>query len=105
MLFACQKTNPGNVYKFNGNLSLLNQKDMYPTDEIFEELFDFSETSSPIEHFETLGYEGSNFIEMTGSVLINISLAITTALILRIVNFLAIKCVKYRFMRKIGSNL
>ena len=49
---------------------------MYPTDEIFEEIFDFSATESPIKHFETLGYEGSNFIEMTGSVLINISIAI-----------------------------
>lgn len=77
MLFKCQETLPGNVYVFNSYLSQLNQKDMYPTDIIFEEIFNFTETESPNEHFETLGYEGHNFIDMTGSVLINITLAIS----------------------------
>ena len=59
ILFSCQKSVPGNVYVFNGYLSMLNQKDMYPTDEIFESMFDFSETDSPIEHFETLSMVSS----------------------------------------------
>jgi hypothetical protein len=67
---------------------------MYPTDEIFEKVFDFSETTSPIEHFETLGYEGYNFIEMTGSVLINISIAILTAIAVRLLNRVAICSIK-----------
>ena len=78
---------------------------MYPTDEIFKKIFDFSWTKSPIEHFETLGYEGSNFIEMTGSVLINISLAIFTAIVVRLLNKLAILLINYRTMRSFGSKL
>ena len=105
MLFKCQQTNPGNVYEFNGNLAQLNQKDMYPTDEIFEFLFDFSETISPIEHFESLGYEGSNFIQMTGSLLINIAIAIVTALVMKFLNFMSVKCKRYPTMRRFGSKL
>ena len=78
---------------------------MYPTDEIFEEVFDFSETESPIDHFETLGYEGSNFIQMTGSVLINILIAAFTAIVVRIANYVALKLRAFKYMRILGSKL
>jgi hypothetical protein len=85
---------------------MLNQKDMYPTDEIFEEMFDFSETDSPIEHFETLGYEGSNFIEMTGSVLINIIIAIVTAIFVNLLSFIIFNCcIENRRARYVGAKL
>ena len=68
------------MYVFNQYLSVFNQKDMYPTDEIYAIFFEFSETTSPIEHFEDLGYEGSNFVELSGSTLINLILPIIIAL-------------------------
>jgi hypothetical protein len=105
ILFSCQKTVPGNVYVFNGYLSMLNQKDMYPTDEIFEKMFDFGETDSPIEHFETLGYEGSNFIEMTGSLIINIIISILTAMVVNTVFYFILKCLTNKCARMIGARL
>lgn len=105
MLFKCQQTNPGNVYKFNGNLALMNQKDMYPTDEIFAAIFHFSKTFSPIEHFESLGYEGSNFIEMTGSLLINLTIAIFTALVMKILYLVTIKNYQRPSMSRLGAKL
>lgn len=78
---------------------------MYPTDEIFEEVFNFTETDSPIVHFESLGYEGANFIEMTGSVIINILLAVITAIMVRLANYIALKLKKFKFIRVLGSKL
>jgi len=41
---------------FNSVLTELTQKDKYPTDEIYEGMFNFTEKASPIEYFEILGY-------------------------------------------------
>jgi hypothetical protein len=60
---------------------------MYPTDEIFEAIFDFTEKDSPIEHFETLGYEGANFVTMSGSLLINIIISLCLSLFLKIIDY------------------
>ena len=35
---------------------------MYPTDEIYPYIFNFSETKSPNPLLEFLGYSGTNFI-------------------------------------------
>jgi hypothetical protein len=78
---------------------------MYPTDEIFESIFNFTEKVSPNEHFETLGYEGANFISMTGSVIINILIAITLNSVAVSINKLALNCSEYSCMRKIGASL
>ena len=67
---------------------------MYPTDEIYEGTFNFTEKPSPIEHFEILGYEGANFITMTGSVFINILLPLVTYLVK-----LMILKITYRFKK------
>ena len=64
---------------------------MYPSDEIFEVIFNFTEKDSPIEHFETLGYEGANFVCMTGSLLINISISVSLAVFLRFADFVSRK--------------
>jgi hypothetical protein len=50
---------------------------MYPTDLIFGSVFNFTESESPYEHFEFLGYEGHNFVELSGSAIINLGLAIS----------------------------
>ena len=48
---------------------------MYPTDEIFA-YFGFTESETPVEQFEDLGYEGANFLELSGSLIINFCIAI-----------------------------
>ena len=44
------------------------RQDMYPTDLIYPVVFNFTDTDSPIEHFEELGYEGANYVDMSGSI-------------------------------------
>ena len=53
---------------------------MYPTDWIYESLFEFTESESPIEQFEDIGYEGANFMNLTGSLLINLIILVFLAL-------------------------
>ena len=46
-LFKCQQTTPAtNIGVFNDYLSQLTQKDMYPTDEIYEAVFNFGPIKS-----------------------------------------------------------
>ena len=59
---------------------------MYPTDEIYPLFFDFSESESVNEQFEDLGYEGANFVELTGSLLINIIFIILSRTLLFTLN-------------------
>ena len=42
VLFRCQIATPGNIFTFNSLLSELTGKDKYPTDEIFEAIFNFT---------------------------------------------------------------
>ena len=90
---------------FNSVLTDLTQRDQYPTDEIYEGIFNFTQKDSAIQYFEILGYEGANFITLTGSVLINILIPLCTFA----AHFLLLK-LTYRFkevscMRKIGSKI
>ena len=80
MLLACSATAPSNIYWYNQRISEYIQKDMYPTDEIYEEYFNFTESESPIDQLEDLGYEGANFMSLTGSLLINLGLALMVLL-------------------------
>ena len=105
MLFRASQTIPGNMVTFNKQLSNMNQNDMYPTDIIFPLFFNFTEKNSPIEHFEVLGYEGSNFVPLTGSAFINIGLAVITAIILNFVQYICVKLYKYERARIIGAKL
>jgi hypothetical protein len=70
MLLSVSRSAPNNLVMFNSVVSNFAQKDVYPTDEIYQ-VFDFSESESPVDIFEDLGYEGGNFIELTGSLFIN----------------------------------
>jgi hypothetical protein len=78
---------------------------MYPTDDIYEAMFNFSEKDPPIPHFEILGYEGASFILMTGSVLINILLPLMTALVYHLLRKVTSKYMHIKFMRKIAVSL
>ena len=71
-------TNPSNIYTFNSLLADLTSKDQYPTDEMYAAILNFTSKDPPIEHMETLGYEGGNFVTMTGSLIINILVPILT---------------------------
>ena len=101
---------------------------MYPTDEIYGLLFNFTEKdypheSEPIEEVEftgrrltessispemasdgysILGYDNSNFIPLSGSGLINIILAIVSMIIYNMVRYFCKKLYKFRIARKIG---
>jgi hypothetical protein len=92
-------TVPGIVYIFNNYMGALTQKDMYPTDEIYEAIFNFSEKDSPIEHFEILGYEGASFITMTGSAFINVLTPIVAAMIYSFLRWLTFRYWRIKFMR------
>ena len=59
---------------------------MYPTDLIYGFIFNFTEKDSPYENFEFLGYEGANFIELSGSAIINIVLGFVTYIFFHMVN-------------------
>ena len=96
MLFRASQTIPGNMVTFNKQLSNMNQNDMYPTDTIFPLFFNFTEKDSPIEHFEVLGYEGGNFVSLTGSAFINIGLAVLSAIMVHFVQFICRKLYKYK---------
>jgi hypothetical protein len=78
---------------------------MYPTGDIYPKIFDFSETDSPIEHFEILGYEGANFVELSGSLLINIVLAFAFEITVTILEKICIKYYKHPLARKFGLQL
>ena len=90
---------------FNKQLSNMNQNDMYPTDIIFHLFFNFTEKDSPIEHFEVLGYEGSNFVPLTGSAFINIGLGVTTAILVSFIQYICRKLYKFERARIIGAKL
>lgn len=105
MLFRASQTIPGNLVTFNKQLSNMNQKDMYPTDIIFPLFFNFTEKNSPIEHFEVLGYEGSNFVPLTGSAFINIGIGVIVAILVGFVQYICRKLFKFERARVIGAKL
>lgn len=95
----------GDALKFLEFMGELTQKDMYPTDKIYPQLFSFSETKSYNFRFQYIGYEGINFIELSGSALINISVGIQYAL-LSVSMIMACKALfKYSIFRMIAVKL
>ena len=75
---------------------------MYPTDEIYEKIFNFTSSDSPIEQLEDLGYEGANYMLLTGSLLINLILIILVAFKQYTCLFCAKKLYRYERMRNYG---
>lgn len=105
MIFRCSQTIPANLQGFNYQMSEFTQKDMYPTDLIYGGLFNFTAKDSPFEHFEFLGYEGANFVELSGSAIINIGIAFGVSVFLNIVNWFCVKIYTIPLARKIGSKI
>lgn len=123
---------PGNVYFMMELMGSLTQKDMYPTDEIYEALFNFTEKDypktdeEPIEEveyvpgrmlkeqeesitspemvagYEMLGYDNSNFVPLSGSGLINILIAVVSIVIYNIARYICRTMYRYQIARKIG---
>ena len=75
MVLMVSTTVPWNVYQFNALIGQFAQKDVYPTDEIYGVL-NLTESESEFDHFEDLGYEGANYLFLSGSLLINVLLAL-----------------------------
>ena len=86
-------------------MSEFTQKDMYPTDLIYGWLFSFTEKDSPYEHFEFLGYEGANFVELSGSAIINIALGIGGSMFLHLVNYVCKKFYTYPKARRLAVKI
>ena len=105
MLFRCSYTVPSNMFIFNSLMSQLTQKDMYPSDMIFDSIFSFTSKPSPIEHFENLGYEGANFVMLSGSLLINICISVVLSIVLHIVDHICTKLYHLKVARYIGSKI
>jgi hypothetical protein len=91
MIFRCSTTIPANLEAFNKQMSEFTQTDMYPTDLIFGWIFNFTEKESPYEHFEFLGYGGANFVELSGSAIINIAIAFSVSQLAHLVNYFCVK--------------
>jgi hypothetical protein len=68
---------------------------MYPTDIIYGLFFNFTEKESPFEHFEVLGYEGSNFVPLTGSAFINIAIAVSLTLLVKVGTYVCVRLHRY----------
>ena len=104
IILKVASTVPGNMQAFNEQLSQMNQRDMYPTDLLFG-VFDFTEKDSPIEHFEVLGYEGANFIPITGSAIINIVLFVLIHVARETARYACRKLYKCECARRLGIKL
>ena len=68
-------------------------------------MFNFTEKDSAIEYFEILGYQGANFITMTGSVLINILIPLVTYALQYILLKLTYRFKEVSCMRKLGGRI
>jgi hypothetical protein len=82
---------PSNVVKFQDTLSGLNQRDMYPMDPINEFIFNFTESDSITDNFERLGLEGTNFIELTGSLLVNVILLVSSVMGVKLIQKICVR--------------
>jgi len=68
-------------------------------------MFNFTEKDSANEYFEILGYQGANFITMSGSVLINILIPLVTYVLQYILLKLTYRFKEVSCMRKLGSKI
>jgi hypothetical protein len=84
-------------------MSDLNSRDLFPTDEIYEWIFEFREQDSWSASFEFMAYEGANFINLTGSLLIVILFMILNAIISILINRCTRMCYLRRWARRLGA--
>mgnify|MGYP006907142926 CR=1 FL=1 len=96
---------PNNVIKFQDTLSGLNQRDMYPMDEVNSVLFNFTETESISDNFERLGLEGTNFVVLSGSLIVNMIILIVSVYGMKLVLKICKRFHQYKIARYIGMNI
>lgn len=77
--------------------------DVWPTDEIYEKIFDFSETEPYKDSYEILGYEHANFMGLIGSTPINILILLLSSIIIAILTKIALKHHKKAIVRSLAS--
>jgi hypothetical protein len=95
---------PGNTLRVFEFVCWLTQMDMWPTDEIYEQIFDFTETYPFQDSFEILGYENSNFMLLIGSSPINMLIVVIYALLAFIMIKIGRNYHKVDFVRRIVAN-
>ena len=86
-------------------MSEMNGKDMYPTEEIFEEYFNFTEKDAINDNYELLGYDSSNFIPLSGSLVINIVIISVTAIVMLLLDRLLMVGYRFRCFRQAAIRL
>jgi hypothetical protein len=96
---------PSNALAFQEAVSDLNQRDVYPTDEIYEAIFSFNETESWTDLFDMMGYSGSNFIDLSGSLLITLVIILLNTILRMLVQICLRKCYRRKWARRIGSRI
>ena len=83
----------------------MNGKDMYPTEEIFEEYFNFTEKDALNDDYELLGYDSSNFIPLSGSLVINIVIIAVTAIFMLMLNQVFLRGYRFHCFRQAAIRL
>lgn len=86
-------------------MSEMNGKDMYPTEEIFQEYFNFTEKVPINDDYELLGYDSSNFIPLSGSLVINIALIAITVISLLLIDKFLVMGYRFYYFRQMAIRL
>jgi hypothetical protein len=102
MILTASATAPSNMNSYNKKIANFVQKDMYPTDVIYGKIFEFSDSYSPIELFEDMGYEGANFLSLSGSLIINLIISSLTLLYKSVMLYFSKKLYMYERVREYG---
>jgi hypothetical protein len=82
----------------------LTQMDVWPTDEIYEAIFNFTESDSFKDSFEILGYENANFMLLIGSTPINMIIVILYAVIALVLIKFGIRYHEIDLIRTVAAN-
>ena len=83
----------------------MNGKDMYPTEEIFEKYFNFTEKDALNERYEIMGYDASNFIPLSGSLVINIIIMVGTVLAIKSLEKVLKWTYRFKYSRILGTKI
>ena len=68
-------------------------------------IFNFSPTEAISHFFKEFGYEETNFIGLTGGLLINLLIAVITFMLIKLLTMIAIQFKDHRTCRKVGMRL
>lgn len=74
-------------------------------DNINDFVFNFTETESINNNFDRLGLEGTNFIVLTGSLIINMLILIISVYSMKLLSKVCVYFYKYKVARYIGMGI